>query len=132
MTRYIKSTRAAPPPKATQYSHAVEAGGCLYISGQLPIDPSAPTQPPPAGIEAQSELVLENLRLIAEDAGYTLADTVFARVFLADFDRDFAGFMAVYHRHFIDEAKMPARTTVGVSKLGRGSLVEVDCVLSRV
>lgn len=131
MTRYILSRRAAPPPRSARYSHAVEVGGYLYVTGQLPVDPAQPDAPLPPTIEAQTELVFRNLESIVQDAGYTLADTIFARVYLADFDRDYVGFNAVYHRHFSDDSALPGRTTVGVARLGRGAFVEVDLVLAR-
>jgi 2-iminobutanoate/2-iminopropanoate deaminase len=131
MTRYIKVPAAAPSPRTARYSHAVEAGGLLYVTGQLPIDPENPAAELPTTIEAQAEFVFRNLILIVEAAGYVLADAVFVRIYLADFDRDYVGFNSVYHRHFDDDEKMPARTTVGVARLGRGALVEVDMVLAK-
>ena len=131
MARYVTVEAAAPPPRTARYSHAVEAGGALYVTGQLPIDPDHPDAPLPPSIEAQTELVFRNLTLIVEAAGYRLADTVFARIFLSDFDRDYAGLNAVYHTYFDDDARMPARTTVGVARLGRGALVEIDLILAR-
>lgn len=131
MNRHITSPRAAPPPRTARYAHAVEAQGFLYVTGQLPVDPAQPAAALPATIEAQTEQVFNNLASIVEDAGYRLAETVFARVYLAEFDRDYAGFNTVYHRHFDDDATMPGRTTVGVARLGRGALVEVDLVLAR-
>jgi len=131
MARYIKVPAAAPPPRTARYSHAVEAGGVLYVTGQLPIDPDRPDAPLPPTIEAQTELAFRNLTLIVGAAGYSLADTVFARIFLSDFNRDYAGLNAVYHRYFDDDARMPARTTVGVATLGRGALVEIDLILAR-
>lgn len=129
MTRYIQVPRAAPSPKTARYSHAVEAGGFLYVTGQLPIDPDDPAAPLPASIEAQAELVFRNLILVAEAAGYRLSDAVFVRIYLVDFERDYVGLNAVYHRHFNDDNAMPGRTTVGVARLGRGALVEIDMVL---
>ena len=129
MTRYINAPKAAPPPKTARYSHAVEAGGFLHVTGQLPIDPDNPAAPLPPTIEAQVELSFRNLILIVEAAGYRLSDAVFVRIYLADFDRDYAGLNAVYHRYFDDDAAMPGRTTVGVAKLGRAALVEIDMVL---
>jgi 2-iminobutanoate/2-iminopropanoate deaminase len=101
----------------------------LGITGQLPIDPARPEAPLPPTIEAQTELVFRNLDLIVRAAGCRLSDTVFARIYLADFARDYAGMNAVYHRYFDDEARMPGRTTIGVAALGRGALVEIDLVL---
>lgn len=131
MKKHLLTDKAAPPPKSARYSHAVEAGGFLYVTGQLPIDPDNPAGDLPETIEAQTELSFKNLAIILRAAGYKFADTVFVRVFLADFDRDYAGFNSVYHRYFDEDATMPGRTTVGVAKLGRGALVEVDMVLHR-
>lgn len=129
--RHIKVPTAAPPPKTARYSHAVEAGGQLHVTGQLPVDPDDPDADLPSGIEAQTEMVFRNLKLIVEAAGYTLRDTVFVRIYLRDFVRDYAGLNAVYHRHYDDDERMPARTTVGVANLGRDALVEIDMVLAR-
>jgi 2-iminobutanoate/2-iminopropanoate deaminase len=131
MTRYIKVDTAAPPPKTARYSHAVEARGVLYVTGQLPIDPDAPDAALPITIEGQTELVFKNLILIVEAAGYVLSDAVFVRIYLCDFDRDYAGLNSVYHRYFADDNALPARTTVGVAMLGRSALVEIDLILAR-
>ena len=122
---------AAPPPKTARYPHAVEAGGLLFVAGQLPIDPDAPQAPLPASIEAQAELDFLNLGRILDATGHRLADTVFARIYLSNFARDYAGLNAVYHRHFSEDAHLPARTTVGVAALGRDALVEIDLVVAR-
>lgn len=122
---------AAPAPPSARYSHAVQAGGWLYVTGQLPVDPDRPEAPFPDGIEAQAELCFENLRRIATHAGYTLADTVFVRIYLRDFAVDYAAFNRVYDRHFDDTRRLPARTTVGVTQLGRDARVEVELVLFR-
>ena len=129
MTRYIKVPEAAPAPASARYSHAVEAGGFLYVTGQLPIDPDNPTGALPGSIEEQTELAFVNLTRIVEAAGYRLRDAVFVRIYLLEFDRDYVGMNTVYHRYFADDSTMPGRTTVGVAKLGRGALVEIDMVL---
>ncbi|MFK8251871.1 RidA family protein [Ancylobacter terrae] len=131
MARYITTPDAAPPPKTARYSHAVEAGGMLYVTGQLPIDPDRPEALLPDSIEAQAELSFRNLARIAASAGYALSDAVFVRIYLADFDRDYVGLNTVYHRYFNDDSRMPGRTTVGVARLGRGALVEIEMVLER-
>jgi 2-iminobutanoate/2-iminopropanoate deaminase len=122
---------AAPPPPGVQYSHAVMAGGWLHVTGQLPIDPDSPERDLPRSIEDQTELVFRNLRIIVEAAGYTLADTLFVRIYLTEFDRDYSGLNRVYHRYFADRESLPSRTTIGVAKLGRSALVEIDAVLYR-
>ena len=122
---------AAPPPQTARYAHAVEAGGLLHVTGQLPIDPDRPQGPLPDTIEGQTELVFLNLRRILNAAGYRLEDTVFARIYLSHFARDYAGLNAVYHRHFSEDDHLPARTTVGVAALGRDTLVEIDLVVAK-
>ena len=130
MPRYITSTRAAPSPKSARYSHAVVAGELLHVTGQLPVNPEKPDAPLPADIAEQAEIVFANLRIITEDAGFSLGNTVFVRIYLRNFERDYTGFNTVYDRHFPDDARLPARTTVGVAALGRGALVEVDIVVA--
>ncbi|CAN7655006.1 RidA family protein [Pararhizobium sp. LjRoot238] len=130
-TRYVRIDDAPPPPATARYSHAVEAGGALYVTGQLPIDPLDTNAPLPDSIEKQAERVFSNLRLIVEAAGYSLNDTVFVRIYLSNFDRDYAGLNAVYDRQFPDHETLPARTTIGVSRLGGGALVEIDLTLTR-
>jgi reactive intermediate/imine deaminase len=123
---------ASPPPPSSLYSHAVEAAGWLYVTGQLPTDPDAPAAVLAEGIEAQAAFCFENLTRILKHAGYGYEDAVFVRIYLSDFDRDFARFNTVYARHFAqDSARLPARTTVGVARLGRGALVEIDMVCYR-
>lgn len=129
--QHLNAPDAAPPPPGARYSHAVKAGPTLYVTGQLPVDPDDPAAALPAGIEAQTRVVFENLRRIVAHAGYDLADTVFARVYLTDFKRDYPGMNAVYQAHFPDDARLPGRTTVGVTGLARDALVEIDLVLFR-
>lgn len=126
---YHRTPDAAPPPPSARYSHAVEAGGWLHVTGQLPIDPDAPDQPLPEGIEAQAQLCFRNIERIVEDAGFALSDTVFVRIYLREFDTDYTGFNRIYDRCFDDTARLPARTTIGVARLGRNARVEIDAVL---
>jgi 2-iminobutanoate/2-iminopropanoate deaminase len=122
---------APPPPRGVKYHHATEAGGWLHVTGQLPTNAAAPASAFPEGIEAQAEQTFKNLVTVVEAAGYALRDTVFARLYLSDFDRDFDGLNKVYHRYFADDDAVPSRTTIGVGRLGRGALVEIDLVLYR-
>ena len=119
---------ASPPPPSAMYSHAVQADGWLYVTGQLPTDPDAPTAELREGIEAQAHLCFENLLRIVDHAGYTLDDTLFVRISLSDYDNDFAAFNTVYAQYFNNPQKLPSRTTVGVTRLGRKALVEIDLV----
>ena len=122
---------APPPPVGVKYHHATEADGWLYVTGQLPADPQAPSSPFPSGIAAQSEQTFKNLGTIIEASGFAFSNTVFVRIYLTHFERDFDGFNVVYHRYFADDQHVPSRTTIGVAKLGRDALVEVDLVLYR-
>lgn len=122
---------APPPPRGVHYHHACEAGGWLYVTGQLPSDPDDRAAPFAEGIERQATQTFANLVLIVEAAGYALTDVVFVRIYLAEFERDYDGFNLVYRRVFPDEAQSPSRTTVGVARLGRGALVEIDLTLYR-
>ncbi|HEY1942834.1 MAG TPA: RidA family protein [Roseiarcus sp.] len=124
-------SHAPPPPRGVKYHHATQADGWLHVTGQLPTDPASPASPFAEGIEAQTEQTFQNLIAIVEAAGYSLKDAVFARLYLADFDRDFDGLNKVYHRYFPDDDAVPSRTTIGVARLGRGALVEIDLVLYR-
>lgn len=128
---YLNAPDAAPAPPGARYSHAVKAGPFLYVTGQLPVDPDDVAAPLPAGVEAQTQLVFKNLQRIVAHTGYDLADTVFARVYLTDLKRDYPGFNKVYQTYFPDDAKLPGRTTVGVTGLARDALVEIDLVLYR-
>ncbi|MFT4439300.1 RidA family protein [Caballeronia sp. 15715] len=123
---------ASPPPLSSLYSHAVQAAGWLYVTGQLPTDPDAPAAALAEGIEAQALLCFENLTRIMRHTGYSYEDAVFVRIYLTEFDRDFAAFNTVYARHFQqDSLSLPSRTTVGVTRLGRAALVEIDLVCYR-
>jgi len=119
----------APRPVAP-YSHAVEAGGFVFITGQLATDPDDDALPLPAGIDAQTAKVMDNLRRVLAGLGLGFAEVVSARVFLTDFDRDYAAMNARYASHFA-AGRLPARTTVGVTRLARAGLVEIDLIAAR-
>jgi 2-iminobutanoate/2-iminopropanoate deaminase len=131
LMRYLIVPNAAPAPKSARYSHAVEVNGLLFVTGQLPVDPANPEGYLPPGIEAQTEMAFRNLGLILTAAGFELRNTAFARVYLKEFERDYPGMNAVYLRHFSDDTRLPGRTTVGVTKLGRDALVEIDLIVGR-
>jgi 2-iminobutanoate/2-iminopropanoate deaminase len=131
MIKRHRVSAAPPPPIGVKYHHATEADGWLHVTGQLPADPQAPSSSFPTGIAAQTEQTFKNLKTIIEAAGFAFSDTVFVRIYLTHFERDFDGFNVVYHRYFADDEHVPSRTTIGVAKLGRDALVEVDLVLYR-
>jgi len=119
----------APKPVAP-YSHAVEAGGFVFITGQLATDPDDDELPVPDGIEAQTAKVMDNLSRVLAGCGLSFADVVAARVFLTDFKRDYAAMNAIYATYFASD-KRPARTTVGVTGLARDGIVEIDLIAVR-
>ena len=127
--KHLNAPDAAPAPPTAKYSHAVQAGPFLYVTGQLPADPDDLDAPLPAGIEAQTRLAFKNLEPIVAHAGYSLADTVFARVYLTEFKRDYAGMNRIYQEYYPDDDRLPGRTTVGVTALARNAQVEIDLVL---
>ena len=122
----MKKIIASPlAPKAVgPYSQAVEAGGALYVSGQLPIDGA--TGMMAEGIEAQTRQSLDNLGHILREAGYDYSNVVKTTVLL-DSIGDFAAMNAVYAEYFT--AEMPARMCYEVAKLPMGALVEIDAVV---
>jgi len=119
----IICTDKAPAPIGP-YSQAVEANGTLYCSGQIPIDPVTGDIPETA--EAQTHLVLSNLRAVIEEAGAELEDVVKTTIFLTDL-KLFASVNAIYGEYF-DEANAPARSTVQVAALPKGVLIEIDAI----
>ena len=119
----------APAPVAP-YSHAVEQDGWLFITGQLATDPDDDSVPIPDGIEAQTHKVMDNLRRILSGIGADLEHVLSVRVFLTDFERDYAAFNAIYQTYFAS-GRLPARTTVGVTALARGGIIEIDMIARR-
>jgi 2-iminobutanoate/2-iminopropanoate deaminase len=119
----------APKPVAP-YSHVVEAGGFLFVTGQLATDPDDDSLPVPEGIEAQTKKVMANLQRALQGVGSGFDRVVFTRIYLTDFQRDFAAMNAIYTSYF-DPAKLPGRTTVGVTHLARGGVVEIDFIAKR-
>jgi reactive intermediate/imine deaminase len=119
----------APTPVAP-FSHATAANGWLFVTGQMPTDPDDDVAPLPDGIEAQTRRVLDNLKLVLVGAGSGLDQVVFARVYLTQFERDYAAMNAVYQSYFAP-GKLPARTCIGVTGLARGALVEIDLLARR-
>ena len=119
----------APKPVAP-YSHAVEAGPFLFVTGQLATDPDDDALPIPPGIEAQTHKVMDNLARVLKGCGLTFANVVSVRIFLTDFKRDYAAMNEIYATYFAADRR-PARTTVGVTALARGGIVEIDMIAMR-
>jgi 2-iminobutanoate/2-iminopropanoate deaminase len=119
----------APKPVAP-YSHAVEADGFVFVTGQLATDADDDARPMPAGIEAQTRKVMDNLGRVLNGVGLGFANVVCARIFLTDFERDYAAMNAIYATYFAPD-RLPARTTIGVTRLARGGIVEIDLIARR-
>ncbi|CAM3914300.1 RidA family protein [Ectopseudomonas alcaliphila] len=121
---------AAAPAPVAPFSHACEADGWVFITGQLPIDPGNESAPLPEGIEAQTHKTFDNLLVVLKGLGLGLENVVSARAFLTDFHGDYERFNAVYASYF-PEAKRPARTCIGTTGLARHALVEIDFIARR-
>jgi 2-iminobutanoate/2-iminopropanoate deaminase len=119
----------APAPVAP-FSHAVEADGWVFLTGQMPTVPDDDAAPLPEGIEAQTRRVMDNLLLVLGGLRLGLRHVVSVRVYLTRFDPDYAPMNAVYRSYFPAD-RLPARTCVGVTALARGALVEIDMVARR-
>jgi reactive intermediate/imine deaminase len=119
----------APKPVGP-YSHAVEAGGFVFVTGQLATDPDDDALPIPPGIEAQTAKVMDNLRRVLAGVGLGFDDVVAVRIFLTEFARDYAAMNLLYAGCF-KPGRLPARTTVGVTDLARGGIVEIDMIAVR-
>jgi reactive intermediate/imine deaminase len=121
---------ASGPRPVAPFSHAVEADGWVFVTGQMPTDPQAPDAPLPEGIEAQTRRVMENLQLVLGGIGLGLENVTFARIYLTAFERDFAAMNEIY-KSFFEAGKLPGRTTIGVTALAVGALVEIDLIARR-
>jgi 2-iminobutanoate/2-iminopropanoate deaminase len=123
MNKKISTEKA---PKAIgPYSQAILAGQFLYTSGQIPIDPSSGAMVE-GGIEVQIRQVLENIKAVLEAAGMGMEDVIKTTIFLKSMD-DFVKINEIYGNYFTRDA-LPARSTVEVSRLPKGALVEIEAV----
>lgn len=119
------------PRPVAPFSHAVEADGWVFVTGQMPTDPQAPDAPLPEGIEAQTRRVMDNLAIVLGGIGLALENVTMARIYLTDFTSDYAAMNAVYQSYF-EPGKLPARTTIGVTGLAVGAKVEIDLIARRL
>ena len=111
------------PAAIGPYSQAIVAGGFLFTSGQIPVDPATGAVVE-GGIEAQANQVFTNLSAVLAAAGTTFDKVVKTTCFLQDMG-DFAKFNEVYAKYFVS---LPARSCVEVAKLPKGVLCEVELV----
>ena len=112
------------------YSHAVEADGWVFLTGQLPNHPGDDTRPFPPDIEDQTRRVMDNLVVVLEGIGLELGHVVAARVFLTRFEEDYERMNTAYRSYFPPD-RLPARTCIGVTALARGARVEIDFIARR-
>lgn len=123
-TRKEALTTSRAPAAIGPYSQAIRAGGFLFVSGQVPVDPASGTVVA-GGVAAQTERALTSLAAILEEAGSGLDRVVKTTVFMTDLGR-FAEMNEVYARFFPQDP--PARATVQVAALPRGVGVEIEAV----
>ncbi len=121
---------AAPAPVAPVFSHATEADGWVFVTGQMPTDPDDDAAPLPEGVEAPTRRVMDNLKLVLGGLGLGLEQVMVARVYLLRFQKDYQAMNAVYASYFPAD-RLPARTCVGVTGLARDALVEIDLIARR-
>ncbi len=125
MKKIIHTTLA---PKAVgPYSQAVEINGMLFISGQIPLDPST-GQMAEGGITEQTEQVMKNIGEILKEAGYQFSDVVKSTCLLSDMD-NFAAMNAVYGMYYPENP--PARAAYGVVRLPLGALIEIETIAAK-
>jgi len=129
MTPEFLMIAGAPTPVAP-FSHATRVGPWLFVTGQMPTWPEDDARPLPEGVAAQTERVVENLRIVLAGCGMSLADVVQARIYLTDFERDYPAMNDVWRACFTP-GRLPARTCIGVTGLARGALVEIDLLAYR-
>ncbi|MBQ8464274.1 MAG: RidA family protein [Prevotella sp.] len=120
----IKTEKA--PAAIGPYSQAMEVGGLVMVSGQLPIDPATGTMP--EGIKAQTRQALTNAQEILHAAGTDMKHVVKTMVLLADM-ADFAAMNEVYAEFFTEP--YPARSAFAVKTVPKGALVEIECMASK-
>ena len=120
-----KIIKTAKAPKAVgPYSQAVEAGGMLFISGQIPLDPET-GKIVEGGIEEQTAQVLKNIQIILSAAGYRKRDVVKSTCLLEDMD-DFQAMNEVYGDFYNEDP--PARAAYGVVKVPLGEKIEIETI----
>ncbi len=114
------------PKRVGPFSHAVKAGGFLFVTGQMPTLTNDPTKLIEGDIISQTHQVMKNLKHVLTAANTSLEDAVFVRIYLINF-QDFDKMNAVYESYFTSD-KLPARTCVGVTGLAVGASVEIDLI----
>ena len=114
------------PKRVGPFSHAVKAGGFLFVTGQMPTLINDPTKLIEGDIISQTHQVMKNLKNVLTAANSSLKDVVFVRIYLVNF-QDFDKMNTVYKSYFPFD-KLPARTCIGVTGLAVGASVEIDLI----
>ena len=114
------------PKRVGPFSHAVKAGGFLFVTGQMPTLTNDPTKLIEGDIISQTHQVMKNLKKVLTAANTSLEDVVFVRIYLINF-QDFDKMNVVYESYFTSD-KLPARTCIGVTGLAVGASVEIDLI----
>ena len=125
MKKVISTANA--PQAIGPYSQAIEVGGFVFVSGQIPLIP-ATGELVEGSVEVQTARVLENLKAILEAAGSSLENVVKTTVYITNMD-DFTKVNGIYGQYF--QENPPARVCVEVGKLPKGALVEIDVIAAR-
>jgi len=125
-TTHQAITTAEAPAPVGPYNQAVQAGGWLYCSGQIPLDPATGEMVGGGDVEAETRQVLRNLQAVLRAAGTEAARVVRTTVYLVDL-ADFQAVNAIYAEMF-GSGVSPARACVQVAALPKGSRVEIDCI----
>ncbi|MGE5147345.1 MAG: RidA family protein [Candidatus Eiseniibacteriota bacterium] len=120
---------AGGPKPVAPFSHAVEADGFVFVTGQMPDSPAAPGVLPD-GIAAQTHAVMANLKTVLKGLNLGLEHVVMARIYLTRFAEDYAAMNETYRSYFPAD-RLPARTCVGVTGLAYDALIEIDLVARR-
>lgn len=124
---FLTVPNAPPPPPTAAYSHAVRAGDFLFVTGQLGVDPGTGALVPGGAVE-QAQQIMRNLEIVLAGAGASLDRAVMARIYLVNFAADYPGVNKIYSSYF-KSGHYPARTTVGVTNLAVGAMVEIDLIV---
>ena len=113
------------------YSHAVEADGWVFLTGQIPNHPEDDARPFPPAIEDQTRRVMDNLAIVLEGVGLGLGHVVAARVFLTHFEEDYERMNDVYLSYFSAGPACRRGPASGVTALARNARVEIDFIARR-
>ena len=122
----VKGAATAVAP----YSHYVNFGDLVFVTGQIGMTPGDDSIPIPTNIEDETRRTMENLRIIMKASGLGFDDVVASRVFLTRFERDYERMNKIYMTYF-KPGNFPMRTCIGVTALARGGKLEIDFICAR-